>query len=103
MAGHPSESSAGETSGPSQSQGEGTGRGAATPETVYFWEDAEEMKTVVEALRYHEEPSSPTTALISSLHHPMVLSSGGSDFFPLWEQVVVGESKEETKAEPPSP
>ena len=100
MAAMPSESSAGETSGPSQSQGDGLGRAGTSPEVVYFWEDAEEMKTMVEALRCHEEPSSPTSALLTSLHHP-VMSAGGSDLFPLWEQVM--ETKEETKEETRSP
>ena len=53
------------------------------------------MKTVVEALRYHEEPNSPINSLITSLHHP-VLSSGGSDFYPLWEHVIM---EEETREE----
>ena len=96
MTSMPSAETSGDTSGPSQSLSEGV-RPSASPEEreIYFWEDAEEMKTVVEALRYHEEPNSPINSLITSLHHP-VLSSGGSDFYPLWEHVIM---EEETREE----
>ena len=95
----PSAETSGDTSGPSQSLSEGV-RPSASPEEreIYFWEDAEEMKTVVEALRYHEEPNSPVNSLITSLHHP-VLSSGGSDFYPLWEHVIMEEEAREDTEE----
>ena len=99
MTSMPSAETSGDTSGPSQSLSEGV-RASASPEEreIYFWEDAEEMKTVVEALRYHEEPNSPVNSLITSLHHP-VLSSGGSDFYPLWEHVIMEEEAREDTEE----